>query len=113
KLRWLRLGAGSARMMGKGTDRAGRWCGGGRGEVLELVVGEVEGVAGVGFAGFESFGEPSGALFGGSVGEGFGDGVALGLALEAVVADGGGGAEGFVDVAGFEDVPVLLGVVGP
>jgi hypothetical protein len=35
------------------------------------------------------------------------------LALQAVVADGACGAEGFFDVAGFEDAETLFGMVGP
>ena len=46
------------------------------------------------------------------MGEGIRDDSALALALQAVVADGGGRVQRFLDVAGLDDV-TLLGVIGP
>src|SRR5580700_7005598 len=57
--------------------------------------------------------EPAFALFRGAVGEGVGHDVALHLFLQAVVADRGRGLQRLVDVAGFEEVVLALGAVGP
>src|SRR5678815_4849468 len=72
-----------------------------------------EGVALADFAGLEAAAEPLDALRRGAVGEVVGHHAPLSLALQAVVPDGGGGAEGFVEVAFFQDVAGLVGVVGP
>lgn|GEM_PF-5932842 len=59
----------------------------GDGNTLERV--GVEGVALTEVAGFEAFAEPADPLFRGTVGEGVGDDVASGTALEGVVANCG------------------------
>ena len=68
--------------------------------LLKAFVGDGEGVALVGVAGFEAFGEPAETLLGGAVGEGVGADAA-GTALEGIVTDGFGGAHRFFDVAFF------------
>src|SRR5262249_14759210 len=73
----------------------------------------LESIALVDVAGFKAASKPADALLGRAVGERIGDDVALGLLLEAVVADGGGGAKGAFQVALLEDVPHFLGVVRP
>src|SRR5580700_2310902 len=57
--------------------------------------------------------EPALALFRGAVGEGVGHDVALHLFLQPVVADRGRGLQGLVDVAGVEEIVLLLGAVRP
>src|SRR5215467_1550990 len=47
------------------------------------------------------------------MGEGVGHDVALGLTLQAIIADGGGRLHGGLDVAGLEEAPFLLRVVCP
>ena len=64
-------------------------------------------------AGFPAGAEPADALLGGAVGEGIGDDAALTFALDRVVADRGGGAQRFFEIARFEPRMALLGAVGP
>src|SRR4051812_23721927 len=78
-----------------------------------LRVRQVERVALLDVAGLEPFAEPGDALAAGAVGEGVGDDVALSLFLDSVVADRGGGAQGFFQITGLEDLLRSLGVVGP
>src|SRR5438105_5670969 len=86
----------------------------GAGGALQPLVRQVKELGCAGdVAGLEALFEPAGALGGGAVGEGIGDDAAAGLLLEAVVADLEGGVEGGVEVAGIEEVVLLLSVVGP
>src|SRR5262245_57387017 len=71
------------------------------------------GPAGVGIAALDPLVEPLHALLRGAVGERLGLDVALGLALQPVVADGGGRAQPLLHVSGLEEVLVLVGVVRP
>src|ERR1700730_1525008 len=57
--------------------------------------------------------EPAHALLGGTVGECVGNDVALRLPLQAVVADRCGGFQRGFDVALLDQLPALLGTVGP
>src|SRR6185369_9725142 len=68
--------------------------------VAELAAGE---------AGFE----PADALGRAAMGEAVGDDVTLALLLQAVVADGRSGIQCLVDVAGLDDLALLVGVIGP
>src|SRR5687768_1525431 len=76
-------------------------------------VGHFEGVALVHVAGLEALAEPGGPLAAGAVRERVGDDVPAGGLLDGVVAHGGGGPEALLEVAGLEDLPLLLRVVGP
>src|SRR5688572_6226552 len=81
---------------------------------LQLAVADFEGFhQALQAAGLEAEAEPALALGRAAVGEGVGDGIALGLLLQAVVADGAGGAQSLFEVARLEDVLHLLRVVGP
>lgn len=77
----------------------------------EVTVGDGEGVSLVGVAGAEAFDEPAEALFGGAVAEGFFPDTLAGATLEGVISDGAGGVHGFFDVAFFEEVGAVLGLV--
>src|SRR4029453_10546884 len=59
-----------------------------------------EGVAALHLARGHPLLEPADALLGAAVGEGLGDHRPAGLPLQGVVADGGGGAQALLDVAG-------------
>ena len=45
--------------------------------------------------------------------EGIRDNIPLSFALETVIADGGGGGDRLLDVAGFEDSGGAISMVGP
>src|ERR1700731_2929810 len=70
-------------------------------------------IAGRDLAAVEAVGEPALALLRRAVGEGVGHDVALHLLLQPVVADRGRGLQGLVDVAGIEEMMLLLGAVRP
>src|SRR5437667_6656191 len=67
----------------------------------------VESVALAQIARIESHLEPAHSLLGGAVREGLRDGVALRPLLDLVVADGGGGAQPFLEIARLEQVALL------
>jgi hypothetical protein len=73
----------------------------------------LEGIALIDIAAFDSALEPGHALRRGAVGERVGNGVATRLLLQAVVADGAGSVQPFLDVACLDDVARAIGVVGP
>src|SRR5690606_2502265 len=64
-------------------------------------------------AGLGAGAEPADPLLRAAVGERLGHDDALGALHDVVVADGGGGLHGLLDVAGLEPALRLLGVVGP
>src|SRR5580692_8385881 len=70
-------------------------------------------VAAIDLAAIEAGLEPALALLGGAVGEGVGHDIALHLLLQPVVADRGRGLQGLIDVAGVEEMVLLLGTVRP
>src|SRR3984885_6350284 len=70
-------------------------------------------VAGRGLAGIKAVQKPALALFRGAVGEAVGHDIALHLLLQAVVADGGRGLQGLIDVALIEKAVLGLGAVRP
>src|SRR3984957_14031823 len=70
-------------------------------------------IAGRDLAAVKAAGEPALALFRRAVGEGVGHDIALHLLLQPVVADRGRGLQGLVDVAGIEEMVLLLGAVRP
>jgi hypothetical protein len=55
--------------------------------------------------------EPARALFRRAMGEGIRDHIALGLPLQPIVADGGRGLHGRLDIAGLDEAPLFLSVV--
>ena len=61
----------------------------------------------------EALAEPVNPLLGRAVRELFRHDIALGLLLQPVIADGLGGGDRLLDVAGFQNVPFLIGVMGP
>src|SRR3954466_5255812 len=79
----------------------------------DLEIARVEGVALAEIAGLVSFSKPAGALLGSAVGEGIGHDIALGVALQRVVANSSRGPDRFIEVAGFNDVFDAIGVTGP
>src|SRR5688572_24610057 len=76
-------------------------------------IGHLERVALVEVAGLEPLAEPRRPLAAGAVGERVGHDVPAGGLLDRVVADGRGGPEPLLEVAGLEDLPLLLCVVRP
>src|SRR5262245_815142 len=64
-------------------------------------------------AGLQPSAEPADSLVRASVGERVGHDIPLSLALQPVVADRRRGTERRLDVAGFEDLAALLGMVQP
>src|SRR5579884_2775075 len=79
-----------------------------RSELIRL-----ERVAGRDLPRLEALHEPALALRRGAMREGVGHHIALRLPLQAVVADGGGGLQRLVDIAGIEEIAPLLGAIGP
>src|SRR5437773_2249100 len=67
----------------------------------------VEGVAFAQIARIESHFEPAHSLLRGAMGEGFRDDVTLRALLDLVVADGGCGAQPFLEIARLEQVALL------
>src|SRR5829696_9332924 len=92
---------------GSGASHARAPC---RARTLDLV--GREGVAGARLSGGAAGVEPARPLLGASVGEGVRVHAATGARLEAIVADGLGSGDGFVDVALLE-VARLVDGVGP
>src|SRR5262245_2866841 len=72
-----------------------------------------EGVALAGIARVDPALEPAPTLGGAAVRERLRHDAAHRLALQAIVADRGGGVQAFLDVAGLEDLAGALGVAGP
>ena len=68
---------------------------------LERVVSGAEGVAAAGVAGSKAFLQPAHALLRGAVVESLGHGAAIGLFLQVVVADFGGGVQCLFDPSAF------------
>src|SRR5579863_1284826 len=82
-------------------------------EALPLQRTRRERITGRNVAALEPVHEPALALFGCAVRERVRHRVALGLFLQAVVADGRSGLQRFVDVAGIEEIMFLLRTVRP
>jgi len=78
----------------------------------ECAIGHREGVAVFDFAAEQAFLEPALPLLGGAVGEGVRHDAALLFLLNGIVADGVGGAHGFLDIAAIE-LQGLLRVIRP
>src|SRR6202521_1671321 len=72
-----------------------------------------EGVAAFHRAALEPVVEPAHALLRGAVGEGVGHDLALAALLQAIIADRRGGLQCGFNVAGLDQIPFLLRLVGP
>src|SRR5208282_2889116 len=70
-------------------------------------------IAGRDLALLETVRKPPLALLGSAVGEGIGYDIALRLLLQAVVTDGGSGLQRLIDIAGIEEIVLLLRPVRP